>query len=52
MKTLSTLKSTTLAIALAFGVTSITAMAFDTDEVKDGQAPLASSFLNSAANGA
>ena len=44
MNTLSTLKATTLAIALAFGVTSITAMAFDTDEVKDGQAPLTAEF--------
>lgn len=44
MNTLSTLKATTLAIALAFSVTSITAMAFDTDEVKDGQAPLTAEF--------
>ena len=50
MKTLSTLKSTTLAIALAFGVTSIAAMAFDTDEVKDGQAPLATEFKKLDAN--
>ena len=44
MKTLSTLKSTAAAIALAFGVTSFTVMAFDTDEVKEGQAPLAAEF--------
>ena len=50
MKILSTLKSTTLAIALAFGMNSITAMAFDTDEVKDGQAPLAAEFKKLDAN--
>ena len=44
MKILLTLKSTTLAIALAFGTNSLTAMAFDTEEVKDGQAPLAAEF--------
>ena len=44
MKNLSTLKSTTLAIALAFGANSITAMAFDVNEVQDGQAPLAAEF--------
>lgn len=44
MKKLSTLRYTTLAVALVFGTTSISAMAFNTDEVKDGQAPLAAEF--------
>jgi hyperosmotically inducible periplasmic protein len=44
MNTLSTLKSTTLAIALAFGVSAMPAAAFDTDAIQDGQAPLAAEF--------
>ena len=52
MKTINTLKAATLAISLAFGASSINAMAFDTDEVKDGQAPLAAEFtkLDTSAN--
>ena len=42
MKKLSTLS--TLSIAMLLGVTSITAMAFDVNEVQDGQAPLAAEF--------
>ena len=44
MKNLSTLKSTTLAIALTFGFTSFQAAAFDTDAIKEGQKPLAAEF--------
>ncbi len=44
MNTLSTLKSTTLALTLAFGLTSFHASAFDTDAIKDGQKPLAAEF--------
>ncbi len=44
MKTLSTLKSTTFAIAMAFGVASMQASAFDTDAIQEGQAPLAEEF--------
>ena len=53
MKTIYTLKTATLAIALAFGATSFNATAFDTDAVKDGQAPLAAEFtkLDTSANG-
>lgn len=53
MKSIYTLKTATLAVALAFAATSITAMAFNTDEVKEGQAPLAAEFskLDTSANG-
>ena len=44
MNITSPLKSATLIIALAFGATSMQAAAFDTDEIKDGQAPLAAEF--------
>lgn len=44
MNTLSTLKSTTLALTLAFGATSFHASAFDTDAIKEGQKPLAAEF--------
>jgi hyperosmotically inducible protein len=44
MKTTNTLKTATLALALAFGATSMSALAFDTDTIKDGQAPLAAEF--------
>ncbi len=44
MNTLSTLKSTTLTLMLAFGVTSFHASAFDTDAIKEGQKPLAAEF--------
>ena len=37
-------KLSTLSIAMLLGVTSITAMAFDVNEVQDGQAPLAAEF--------
>ncbi len=50
MNTLTTLKSTTLAIALAFGVSSMQAVAFDTDAIQDGQAPLAAEFKTLDAN--
>lgn len=51
MKTLSTLKSTALAIALVFGMTSVAAWAFNTDEVKEGQLPLAAEFNKLDING-
>lgn len=44
MNALSTLKLTTFAVALAFGVSASQAIAFDTDAIKDGQAPLAAEF--------
>ena len=44
MNTTSSLKSATLIIALAFGVTSMQATAFDTDAIQEGQAPLAEEF--------
>jgi len=44
MKTINTLKAATLAISLAFGASSINAMAFDTDTIKDRQTPLATEF--------
>ena len=37
-------KLSTLSIAMLLGVTSVTAMAFDVNEVQDGQAPLAAEF--------
>ena len=37
-------KLSTLSVAMLLGVTSITAMAFDVNEVQDGQAPLAAEF--------
>ncbi len=53
MKTPAILKTATLAIILAFGATTFNAIAFDTDEVKEGQAPLAAEFskLDTSANG-
>ena len=47
---LSSLKSATLIIALAFGASSMQVAAFDTDEVKNGQAPLAAEFKKLDAN--
>lgn len=44
MKSVFTLKTATLAVALVFSANSITAMAFNTDEIKDGQTPLATEF--------
>lgn len=53
MKTINKLKAATLTISLAFGATSLNAVAFDTDAVKDGQSPLAAEFtkLDTSANG-
>ena len=50
MKTFSTLKSTTLAIALAFGAASMQAFAMD-QAAQDGQAPLATEFNKLDING-
>ncbi len=44
MNKTSTLKSATLVMALAFGATTMQAVAFDTDNVKEGQVPLATEF--------
>ena len=44
MNTTSSLKSATVIIALAFGVTSMQATAFDIDAIQEGQAPLADEF--------
>lgn len=53
MKTTNLLKTSRLAIALALSTTAFSAMAFDTDTVKDGQAPLAVEFkkLDTSSNG-
>jgi hyperosmotically inducible periplasmic protein len=53
MKSSITLKTATFAIVLAFGATTFNAMAFDTDAVKVGQAPLATEFkkLDTSSNG-
>jgi hyperosmotically inducible periplasmic protein len=53
MKTIYTLKSAALAITLAFGSTTFSAMAFDTNTVKEGQAPLSAEFkkLDTSADG-
>lgn len=49
MKTLNTFKAATLALALGF--TSMSALAFNTDEVQDGQAPLSAEFTKLDING-
>jgi hyperosmotically inducible protein len=49
MKKIDTLKLSTL--ILARGLTSTSAIAFNTDEVKDGQAPLAAEFSKLDVNG-
>ena len=49
MKTISTLKSTTVAIALAFGFTSIHAFALD-ESAKEGLVPLSAEFKKLDAN--
>ncbi len=51
MKSIYALKTATLVVALAFAANSITAMAFNTDEVKEGQAPLAAEFSKLDTNG-
>lgn len=40
----SALKSITLILSLAFGAASMQAFAFDTDDIQDGQVPLAAEF--------
>jgi hyperosmotically inducible periplasmic protein len=49
MKTISTLKSTTVAIALAFGFTSMQAFALD-ESAKEGLVPLSAEFKKLDAN--
>ena len=44
MKSINPLMATTLAVSLVFCVTSINALAMDTDSIKDGQSPLATEF--------
>lgn len=44
MNITSPLKSATLAIALAFGITNLQAYAFDTNTIEETQAPLAAEF--------
>lgn len=44
MKKPHTLNAATLVLTLVFGVTAMKAMAFDTDAIQDGQAPLAGEF--------
>lgn len=44
MKTLNVLNTTTLALAFTLGVSAVQAMAFDTDEIKANQTPLAAEF--------
>jgi hyperosmotically inducible periplasmic protein len=51
MKNVNTLKATTLALALGFATSSISAMAFNTDEVQAGQAPLSAEFTKLDTNG-
>lgn len=50
MKTINTFKTATLAMALAFGTTSFSAMAASTEEMSN-QAPLAEEFIKLDADG-